>query len=187
MWGKKHMHDVERIGKMRRQLGLTQKRLANLAGVSQSLIAKIESGKIDPAYSKVMQIISALEAEQNKGKKTVLEIMSPHIASVAPSDTLQKAISIMRGKDISQLPVIRDGKCIGSLSDGMIVDLVSSCGAELKSILVGDVMAESYPVIPSGSLVDVAIQLLHHYRAVLVEKDGKFAGIITRADVFKAI
>jgi predicted transcriptional regulator len=181
------MHDVERIGKMRRQLGLTQKQLANLAAVSQSLIAKIESGKIDPAYSKVMQIISALEAEQNKGKKTVLEIMSPHIASVAPSDKLQKAIALMRANDISQLPVITEGKCVGSLSDGMIVDLVSTRGDRLKSILVGEVMADSYPVIPAGSLVEVAVQLLHHYRAVLVEKDGRFAGIITRADVFKAI
>jgi len=181
------MHDVERIGKMRRHLGLTQKQLALLAGVSQSLIAKIESGKIDPAYSKVMQIISALEAEQNKGKKTVAQIMSPHIASVAPSDNLQKAISIMRGKDISQLPVFSDGHCVGSLSDGMIVDLVASRGGELKSILVGEVMAESYPVVPASSLVDVAVSLLHHYRAVLVEKDGKAAGIITRADIFKAI
>jgi predicted transcriptional regulator len=181
------MHDVERIGKMRRQLGLTQSQLARLASVSQSLIAKIESGKIDPAYSKVMQIISALEAEQNKGKKTVGQIMSAHIASVSPSDHLQKAIAIMREKDISQLPVFKEGKCVGSLSDGMIVDIIASRGHALKSVLVGEVMAESYPVLPAGSLVDVAIGLLHHYRAVLVEKDGRFAGIITRADVFKAI
>jgi predicted transcriptional regulator len=181
------MHDVEKIGKMRRQLGLTQKRLAVLAGVSQSLIAKIESGKIDPAYSKVMQIIGALEAERNKGKKTVAEIMTKTIASVSPSDKLQKAIAIMRAKDISQLPVFEDGKCVGSLSDGMIVDLVASKGPDLKDVLVREVMAESYPIVPSGSLADVAAQLLHHYRAILVEKDGKFVGIVTRADIFKEI
>lgn len=181
------MHDVERIGGMRRQLGLTQKQLATLAGVSQSLIAKIESGKIDPAYSKVMQIIGALEAERNKGKKTVAEIMSRHISAVCPKDRLQKAISLMKEKDISQLPVFSEGKCVGSLSDGMIVDVIATRGDDLRKVLVGEVMAESYPVVPAGSLVDVAVQLLHHYRAVLVEKDGRFAGIITRADIFKAI
>ncbi len=181
------MHDVERIGKMRRQLGLTQKQLANLAGVSQSLIAKIESGNIDPAYSKVMQIITALEAEQNRGKKTVVQIMSHHISFVSPSDRLQKAIAIMKEKDISQLPVLQEGKCVGSLSDGMIVDAMASRGDDLKKIMVSEVMADSYPVVPARALVDVAVQLLHHYRAVLVEKDGKFAGIITRADIFKAI
>ncbi|MBI2079314.1 helix-turn-helix domain-containing protein, partial [Candidatus Micrarchaeota archaeon] len=46
--------DVSKLGSLRRKLGITQKELAKLAGVSQSLIAKIEMGKIDPAYSKVL-------------------------------------------------------------------------------------------------------------------------------------
>lgn len=181
------MYDVERIGKIRKQLGLTQKQLANLAGVSQSLIAKIESGKIDPAYSKVMQIMTALESKHSKAKKTAEQIMTPHIISVAPSDNLHKAITIMRSKDISQLPVFQEGKCVGSLRDSMIVDLMAARGAELNAILVGEVMADSFPVIPANSVVDIVVQLLHHYRAVLVEKDGRLAGIITRANLLKAV
>ncbi len=181
------MYEINRIGKMRKQLDLTQKQLACLSGVSQSLIAKIESGKIDPAYSKVVQIMAALEAEHNKAKKTAGQIMTPHILSVAPSDHLQKAISLMRSKDISQLPVFDDGRCVGSLSDSMIVDLMASRGAGLKHVLVGEVMAESFPVIPAGSIIDVVMDLLHHYRAVLVEKDRKITGIITKADLLKAI
>jgi predicted transcriptional regulator len=180
------MFDVEGIGKMRKQLGLTQKKLAALAGVSQSLIAKIESGNIDAAYSKVMQIKQALEAEQNKAKKTVLEIMTKDIESVSPSDTLHRAVSLMRAKDISQLPVLEEGKCIGSLSDSMIVDLLAS-NKDPKGMKVREVMLDSFPVIPANSIVDVAISLLHNYRAVLIEKDGKLAGIITRADLLKAI
>jgi predicted transcriptional regulator len=180
------MFDVEGIGKMRKRLGLTQKQLATLAGVSQSLIAKIESGNIDAAYSKVMQIKQALENEQNKAKKTVLEIMTKDIESVSPSDTLHKAVSLMRAKDISQLPVVENGKCIGSLSDSMIVDLLAS-RKDPKGMMVREVMMDSFPVIPANSLVDVAINLLHHYRAILIEKDGKLAGIITRADLLKAI
>ena len=181
------MYEISRIGKMRKQLDLTQKQLAVLSGVSQSLIAKIESGKIDPAYSKVIQIMAALESEHNKGKKTAGQIMTPHILSVAPSDHLQKAISLMRSKDISQLPVFDDGRCVGGLSDSMIVDLMTSRGAGLKHILVGEVMAESFLVIPAGSIIDVVMDLLHHYRAVLVEKDRKITGIITKADLLKAI
>jgi len=180
------MFDVEGIGKMRRQLGLTQKKLADLAGVSQSLIAKIESGSIDPAYSKVIQIKQALEQEQVKMKKAVPEIMTANIESVSPSDTLHKAVSLMRSKDISQLPVLDEGKCVGSLSDSMIVDLLAS-NKDPKGMKVREVMLDSFPVIPANSLADVAINLLHHYRAVLVEKNGKLAGIITRADLLKAI
>ncbi|MEW6748648.1 MAG: CBS domain-containing protein [Candidatus Micrarchaeota archaeon] len=179
------MHDVGRIGKVRKQLGMTQKQLAALAGVSQSLIAKIESGKIDPAYSKVVQIISALEGEQNKAKKTAEQVMTGRIASVAPSDKLQKAICLMRSKDISQLPVFSEGKCVGSLSDGMILDTMAS--RDVKRLLVGEVMGDSLPVIPAKSVVDVAVDLLRHYSAVLVEKDGKISGIITKADLLKTI
>ncbi len=181
------MYGIERIGKTRKQLGMTQKQLAAMAGVSQSLIAKIESGKIDPAYSKVMQITAALEREQNRGKKTAGQIMSQHIVSVSPSDPIKKAISLMRGRDISQLPVSEDGKCVGSLSDSMIVDLMASRGSEVSTLRVGQVMSDSYPVIPASSFVEVAVKLLHHYRAVLVEKNGKLAGIITKADLLKAI
>lgn len=181
------MFELERIGKLRKQLGLTQKQLAGLAGVSQSLIAKIESGRIDPAYSKVTQILAALEREQNKDKKTADQIMTPSIFSVRPGDTLEKAISLMRSNDISQLPVLENGQCVGSLSDSMIVELVSHKGKDLKSLNVSEVMHDSFPVIPANSLVDIVIDLLRHYRAVLVEKNGKIAGIITKADLLKAL
>jgi predicted transcriptional regulator len=180
------MLEVERIGKLRKQLGLTQKELADLAGVSQSLLAKIESGKIDPAYSKVIQILAALESERNRGKKTAEQLMTRHIVTVAPSDSLERAISLMRHKDISQIPVFEHGKCIGSLSDSLIVDLVSK-GAKMKEMRVREVMKESFPVIPANSIVDIVSDLLRHYSAVLVEKDGHLSGIITKADLFKAI
>lgn len=180
------MLEIERIGKTRKQLGLTQKQLASMAGVSQSLIAKIESGRIDPAYSKVMQILSALDTEQKKGKKTAGQIMTAHVLSVAPSDSLEKTVKLMRDKDISQLPVFDSGKSVGSISDSRIVELVSERG-QIKSLTVAEVMLESFPVIPADSFVDVVAELLRHYRAVLVGKSGKIAGIITKADLLKAV
>lgn len=178
---------LKRISKMRKNLGITQKQLADLAGVSQSLIAKIESGKIDPAYSKAMQILQALERQQKKSRKTVKEIMSATIVSVKSSDTVEKSIKLMRKKNISQLPVIENGKCLGSISEGMIVELVSEGETDLKSTNVGEVMSDAFPVIPSSSMVDVAADLLCYYPAILVENKGKLVGILTKADLLKAI
>lgn len=181
------MLELNRIGMMRKSLGLTQKHLADMAGVSQSLIAKIESGKIDPAYSKVVQIAAALERIGSKGKKTLDEIMSKNIVSVKPSDYLDKAIRLMREKDISQLPVLEDGICIGSVSDSMVVELVSKRGGKLKSLKVEDVMGESFPILPPNAVVDVATELLSHYTALLVRKNGRLIGIVTKADLLRAI
>lgn len=180
------MHN--KIGKIRKALDITQKELADLSGVSQSLIAKIESGKIDPAYSKVVQIMDALEAAQKKEKKTIDSIMTKEIYSVSPTNKLDKAIKLMQTKDISQLPVLdSNGKCVGSISDSVIVELVSEKGGNLKSLSVQDVMGESLPSIPIKSVVDVAIDLLKHYPAVLVEKNGSLIGIVTKADLLKAV
>ena len=47
---------LEIIPDRRRKLGLTQSQLASLAGVSQSYIAKLEAGKIEPSYIKIKSI-----------------------------------------------------------------------------------------------------------------------------------
>ncbi len=181
------MYELERIGKMRKQLGLTQKELAKLSGVSQSLIAKIESGKIDPAYSKVVQIVSALENIQKKGKKTLEEVMTSQILSLSPDDNVQKAIVLMREKDVSQLPVLESESSVGSISESIIIDLVSKKGSDPRKISIRDVMSESFPVLPAGSLVDVGTELLRHYPALLLKKNGRIIGIVTKADLFKAL
>ena len=53
--------DLDKIRQMRKRLNLSQRELAGMAGVSQSLIAKIERGTIDPSYSNVRKILSAFE------------------------------------------------------------------------------------------------------------------------------
>ena len=150
------MYSVERIGRLRKQLGLTQKQLANLSGVSQSLIAKIESGKIDPAHSKVVQILSALESVENQEKKKAKDVMTKHIVSVAPEETVSKAIKLMRDKNISQIPVLDGHRCVGSISERILLDLVSQ-NADLKSIKVKEVMNGSFPTIPITSVVDAIL------------------------------
>ena len=65
---------LDEIAKKRKMLGLTQKELARMAGVSQSSIAKIESGKIDPSYNKVKAIFDVLERMETKVNHTAKNI-----------------------------------------------------------------------------------------------------------------
>ena len=57
---------LEEISKRRRVLGLSQKQLARLAGVSQSLIAKVEAGKTEPSYLRTKSILDTLEKLQGR-------------------------------------------------------------------------------------------------------------------------
>lgn len=179
--------NLSSIEKMRKKLGLTQKQLANISGVSQSLIAKIESGKIDPSYSNVVKIMSALESEGSRKSSKINEIMTKKIISISPSDKVGNAIRIMQEEDISQLPVFSNNVCIGSISDSMFVEWFSKYGSKIKKMKVSEVMGDSFPIVPYDSDVDVAVHLLRFYRAVLVKKKGKTAGIVTKADMIKAM
>jgi predicted transcriptional regulator len=181
--------ELAQIGKLRKSLGLTQKRLAALAGVSQSLIAKIESGRVDPAFSKVKQILGALENERrSKGHgKSAAQIMTARIIYVSPDERLGKVVKLMKSKGISQLPVLRGGVCVGSLSDGMLLDWMEKYGDRLAHITAAEAMGESFPSIPQESDIDAVTGMLRFYKAVLVKRKGDIVGIITKADLIKAI
>ena len=183
------MFDVRQIKEMRRKLGLTQKQLAQLAGVSQSLIAKIESEHIDPAYSKVQAIIEALEDEVHKKQKIVLakNLMTKPIVSMEPAENLERAMQLMRKRAISQLPIFDRGLPVGSISDERFVDWLSEYGKRLSEVRVKQVMDESFPIIPSNARLEVVISLLRNYKAILVKEGNDISGIITKADLIKVV
>ena len=90
------MQSLETIALRRRALGLTQSQLAGLSGVSQSYIAKLEAGKIEPSYSKVQAIFEALfELEQGRETKAG-EIMTGNVCRLNPM-TLFRMLLISYG------------------------------------------------------------------------------------------
>jgi len=77
--------------------------------------------------------------------------------------------------------------CVGSLSDSMFVDWIEKYGDKLTKITVEEAMEESFPSIPPDSDLEAVTGMLRFYRAVLVKEKGKITGIITKADLIKAI
>ena len=182
-------YDVNNIGPIRRRLGLTQKELAKLSGVSQSLITKIEGKQIDPAHSKVLAIFEALENEMNKKEevKTAREFMNKKIYSVSPSEKLDKVIQLMRSKGISQLPVFKGANSVGSISETMFMDWIQKYGDGIGKVKVEEVMNDGFPTVPEGAGVEIIAKLLSHYNAVLVKNKSVILGIITKADLINSI
>jgi len=184
--------ELSEIMKLRKKLGLTQRELAKLSGVSQSLIAKIESGKIIPSYSKVKIIFDTLENLEEKVFKVNIkagDIMNKKVVGVKSNDKVIKASQIMLKHGFSQLPVFSKGRLVGSISEKDIMNILSKGlkMEELSNIYVCDVMDEPFPQIPVKTPLSVIITLLQTFNAVLVVNKGRVAGIITKADVLKVI
>ncbi|HID17114.1 TPA: helix-turn-helix domain-containing protein, partial [Candidatus Bathyarchaeota archaeon] len=77
--GENVLPSLKEIERRRKSLGLSQKKLARLVGVSQSFIAKIESGKISPSYEKTKKIFDVLDSLEMKKEMKVEEIMHKEV------------------------------------------------------------------------------------------------------------
>lgn len=179
---------LEDIKKRRRLAGITQHQLAKLCGLSQSFITKIESGSVEPSYSKAQAIFGALERLERKGEKKATDIMAKSVKSVGVSDSVKSAIGLMKRNGISQLPVF-DGKTpVGSISEKTIVDKMGEEGFGIKDIEKADVkeiMDEALPILKCDTPISVVSPVLQYSQAVLISEKGKIVGIITKADLLK--
>ena len=172
-------YELEEIKKIRKKLGLTQTELANRAGVSQSLIAKIESGRIDPTYTKTKRIFTALSELEKKEEIKAEQLMTSKVISIAPNSSIKEAISQMKRFQISQLPVIDENKLIGLVSESTILDALFKS----KGKLVREVMQESPPIVSKTTSVQVVSNLLKHFPMVMVSEEGRLVGLITKSDL----
>ncbi len=165
----------------RKQAGLTQVQLAAASGVSQSVIAKIETGGVDPAYSTVQKLFAALE-KSAPSVKLVREVMHRRVVTVAPSDKVMVASRKMKKLGVSQLPVVSNGKLVGLLSEDDVMRAVEKSFATNKTN-VARIMSPSPPVLSSSVPASVLPSILHHSAIVCVVDGGKLVGVVTRADL----
>ncbi len=163
----------------RTNLGLTQSELADMADVSQPLIARIEGGDVDPRLSTLRRIVAALD-EAESAVIHAEDIMHRGVVTVAPDDSIRQAIDVMVQEGYSQLPVVRDGRPQGIISNSDIRQLESEDAGDLP---VADAMREAITTVEPDATLDEVNAHLNHQHAVMVVQDGQLEGIITEADV----
>ncbi len=174
-------YELSNIKQIRKRLGLTQTEFSKEAGVSQSLIAKIEAGKIDPTYSKAQQIFEAIDRISKKKEISAAEIMQTNILTAKPNDSIVEIVHLMRKKAISQVPII-DGKNITGLVTEK--ELLDKLGQDNVHVLKAkDIMIDPPPIVSEDTKLSVLTSLIKHYPILIVAKKGELSGVITKADI----
>ncbi|MFB6110794.1 MAG: CBS domain-containing protein [Halodesulfurarchaeum sp.] len=173
-----HLPTPQDLRERRTALDLTQRELADRAEVSQPLIARIESGDVDPRLSTLRRIVEALDAAEGEVIRAE-NLMHGEVVSVGPDDPVSLAVERMQDEGYSQLPVIEGGVPVGSISDSDVIQ----AGEEVGEMPVRQVMSESFPTVSPDAVLTEIRSLLEYYKAVMVTEDGTTVGIITQADV----
>ncbi len=180
---------AEDIRRIRKSSGLTQQDVAEKAAVSQSLIARIEAGTVDPRLSTVRKILKVISEHRQKDINAI-EIAVSKVITIQETTTVSEAAELLFTKGFSQLPVCDAiGKIIGAIKESTITKNIIDKGSTVLMQPVRQILnrEDSLPMLPiSASLKSVEDLLIHHgHAAVLLMEEGNIAGIITKADVIK--
>ncbi|MFL5329566.1 MAG: cystathionine beta-synthase [Gemmataceae bacterium] len=105
------------------------------------------------------------------------------LVTVQPDMNVAAIIELMQTRGISQLPVLEDGKPVGSVQEVTIARVLHDHG-DPKKVKVGDIMARPLPTLDVGTHLDEAYRMLMAgHTGVLTTSGGKIVDIITRIDL----
>jgi cystathionine beta-synthase len=128
---------------------------------------------------------------ERRRRRSVSELVAskdggaPDLLTVEPTTPVRIALSTITTHDVSQLPVVRDGECVGSVSEGELMGRVIE-DPTLLDRPVESVMEAPYPVVDGHMDAEEAGRFLSRKNAAcLVREGGRLAGIVTRYDVVR--
>jgi cystathionine beta-synthase len=101
---------------------------------------------------------------------------------VDPAAKVGDALGKMNELGLTNMPVLEDGRPVGSLRENRVLAKVVR-NRELLESPVGDVMEASFPTVDVDDSSSEVTRRLQTSPAVLVEEYGRIVGIITRHDV----
>lgn len=176
--------ELNEFKKIRKKLNLTQAELAQKADVSQSLIAKIESGKIDPSYTNAKKIIDTLQSLNSRQELEAKDIMHKKIIFLEHDQDLKSAITIMKKHGISQMPVMNNEKVVGFVSESILIEKILDPHSYSE---ISEIMEPVPPILPLNANLSAIAGLLKYFPLILIEDKGIPVGIITKSDLLKVI
>lgn len=181
------MDTFTEIRRRRLALGVSLGDLAHAVGRSDATLSRIERGQIRPSYDLVQRILEYLEAQEGltTPKLTVGDLRSGPLVSVTSSAPLTEAAQRLESGGFSQLPVIDDGRVVGSLSESALLRALGQ--PSVRRLRVRDVLEVAYPVVDEGFPADLLPPILGRYAAVVVARQGELSGIVTKADLIRGL
>jgi CBS domain-containing protein len=140
------------------------------------------------------------------------EIMARDVLTVTPATTLDVAINLMLQRRVSGLPVVSDtGELVGIITEGdllrrvetgtdtkrrsRLLEFLAGPGREASEFVhansrrVGDLMTPGVISVAADATLDEVVDSMerHHIRRVPVVTGGKVVGVVSRADLLRAL
>jgi len=116
----------------------------------------------------------------------VRDIMTAHVESIAPGDTLEQAARRMEELDVGPLPVCEGKRVVGMLTDRDITVRATAAGCDPKTTLVGDTMSQEVISCYDDQDVSEVARLMKDKqvrRLLVMSRAGELVGIVSLGDL----
>jgi CBS domain-containing protein len=116
----------------------------------------------------------------------VKEVVTTDVEVVHPQSGLTQAAMTMRKLDVGVLPVVKDGRLKGILTDRDITVRAVAESRDLSTTLVDDVMSRDVQSVQEDEDVKTAARVMAEHqvrRLPVVDRDGRLTGILSMADL----
>lgn len=139
------------------------------------------------------------------------DVMTTHVITVAPNDTILRAVRLMLQNRISGLPVVEtDGRLVGIVTEGDFlrrvelgtqrtrprwIEYLQSLGKRADEYVhshgrkVGEVMTYDPRTVQDNAPLEEVVRIMekHQIKRLPVMRDEKLVGIVTRANLLRAL
>jgi cystathionine beta-synthase len=110
----------------------------------------------------------------------------PPLLRVQSGEPLKNALALIEQHDVSQIPVMRGDEVVGTLEESEALKAALSDPRAIE-VPVDRWMGKPLPVVDADEAAEQVTRLLARDPAVLVRRDGKVVGILTRFDMLQFI
>jgi len=147
----------------------------------ETAICLAQNGGIGIIHKNLPVVVQAAEVDKVKRSESGM-IVDP--ITMRPEQRIHEALEVMKRYRISGVPVTREGKAVGILTNRDL-RFVEDTQQEISSVMT----KEGLVTVPPGTTMERAKRLLHEHRIeklLVVDEQGNLSGLITIKDIEKS-
>jgi cystathionine beta-synthase len=100
----------------------------------------------------------------------------------SPSDHVRDVINLMKTHDISQMPVLTDGKLVGMINESTLLTQMSTPGSSADES-IGPIINRQVTTVSTDMSLEAVMNLFGASQAVIVVDGDQVVGILTKIDL----
>ena len=115
----------------------------------------------------------------------VKDLMTSGPATLGPDDSCSQAATLMREEDCGSIPVVKDAKLVGIVTDRDITIRCVAAGKDAKTTRIAEIMSADPVTVTPETDAEEASRMMAEFqvRRLPVAENGRLVGIIVTAQL----